>query len=216
MTSGSDWGVTGDANVEPGPDIYSQLGTDWHQYMGGMTSNCQVGNTKTKSYYQRHNAATYFTDAAAACATQDQPLPSDLSTLDLSSRFTWIEADVAHSMHGCAKVCPTSNLNRLKLGDTWASANLPALFASSQYRDGSTLVFVVWDQGSATNARTAAIAVSPFISPGTTTAMPLDDYSLLKTTENYLGLDLLGHAGDPGTNTLAGQLGLPDPVLTAP
>lgn len=34
MTGGSEQGVYGDAGDSPGPDIYSQLGTSWRQYMG--------------------------------------------------------------------------------------------------------------------------------------------------------------------------------------
>jgi hypothetical protein len=82
LTSGTDWGVIGDANVEPGPDIYSQLGTNWRQYMGAMPGNCSTKSTTT--YYQQHNPATYYTDAASACATQDVPLPTDPTQISLS------------------------------------------------------------------------------------------------------------------------------------
>jgi hypothetical protein len=209
MTSGTDWGVTGDAHTEPGPDIYSQLGTDWRQYMGGMTSNCQVGNNAAKTYYQRHNPATYYTDASSACATQDAPLPVDPTAIDLSAAFTWIEADVPESMHGCKKVCPKGTKSQLALGDEWAGQTLPAIFESPQYQDGSTIVFVVWDQGGKTISHTALIVVSPYISPGATTAVALTHYSLLKTTETYLGVPLLGEAGDVDTSSLVGLLGLP-------
>ena len=99
LTSGTDWGVSGDANVESGPDVYSQLGTNWRQYMGDMPGNCWTKDTAT--YYQHHNPATYFTDAASACATQDVPLPTDPTKISLSAAFTWIEGNVPQSMHGC-------------------------------------------------------------------------------------------------------------------
>jgi hypothetical protein len=209
MTSGTNWGITGDATPEPGPDLYSQLGTDWTQYMGGMTSNCQVA--KTKTYYRTHNPATYFADAASACATRDVPLPSDPSRIDLSSAFTWIEADVPDSMHGCPTLCSASAAGRLAVGDAWARSVIPSLVASPQYQDGSTVIFVVWDQGGTNQSTTALIVVSPFVVPGTTSAVAYTHYSLLRGTEEYLGLPLLAAAAAPSTVSLAGAFGLPLP-----
>ena len=33
-------------------------------------------------------------------------------------------------------------------GDTWLARHLPAILASSEYRSGTTAVFVTWDEGS--------------------------------------------------------------------
>lgn len=212
MTSGTNWGITGDASPEPGPDLYAQLGTDWHQYMGGMTTPCQV--TKTATYFRTHNPATYFADDAATCTTQDLPLPSDPTQIDLSSAFTWIEADVPHSMHGCPTLCARTAPGRLAAGDAWAAQVLPALFATPQYQDGSTVVFVVWDQGGKNQSNTALIVASPFVAPGTTSDVAYTHYSLLRGTEEYLGLPLLGEAGDvANTASVAGDFGLPQPSL---
>lgn len=217
LTSGTDWGVTGDANIEPGPDIYSQLGTNWRQYMGGMTTDCQIGDSVTSSgiYDQRHNPASYFTDATAACQTQDVPLPSDPSQIDLSAAFTWIEADVPNSMHGCPTGCPTTSTAQLAQGDAWASQVIPALLQTPQYQSGSTAIFVVWDQASGSDTHSTLIAVSPYVPAGSTTSTSLDHYSLLRGTEEYLGLPLLQHAGDPGTTSVGGLMGLPRSVVSA-
>jgi phosphatidylinositol-3-phosphatase len=46
--------------------------------------------------------------------------------------------------------------------------------------------------------RTGAVALSPFITPGTVAQTPFNHYSLLKTVEDIFGLDHLGYAAQPG------------------
>jgi len=97
-------------------------------------------------------------------------------------------------------------------GDKWLAANLPVIFGSSEYRHGSTAVFVTWDEGHhgsvgekcATNmtdqsCHIATIVISPSTKPGIRSATLFNHYSLLRTAEQLLGLPLLGHAaGSPG------------------
>jgi hypothetical protein len=45
--------------------------------------------------------------------------------------------------------------------------------------------------------RVGAVALSPFIKPGTTSAAGYNHYSLLKTIERIFGLPLLGDAAQP-------------------
>jgi len=45
--------------------------------------------------------------------------------------------------------------------------------------------------------RVGAVALSPFIKPGTKTAVTYNHYSLLKTVERIFGLPLLGDATQP-------------------
>lgn len=215
MTSGQDWGVENDAAAVPGPDLFAQLGTDWLEYMGAMPHNCWAKDTKT--YFERHNPALYYADNARACATQDVPLPSSPADIDLSHAFTWVEANVANSMHGCPTGCGDTKLAQLALGDTWAHTWIPALLATPEYHSGSTVIFVVWDQGgSQTASNTPFIVVSPYTTPGSTSSVPYDHYSLLRGTEDLLGLPALGHAADLSTKSVASDFGLPYPAVAAP
>jgi phosphatidylinositol-3-phosphatase len=213
MTSGQDWGIFGDAATVPGPDIYSQLGTSWTQYMGDMPGNCWT--TDTDTYLTRHNPAAYFVDAEAACATQDKPLPASPADVDLSQPFTWIEANVPDSMHGCPTVCSTSEDGQLAAGDAWASAWIPGLLANPQYAAGDTVIFVVWDQGGndTTLANTAFLVLSPYTTPGYVSDVAYTHYSLLRGTEDLLGLPALAHAADPGTTSVANDFELPYPPV---
>jgi hypothetical protein len=214
MTSGQDWGVFGDAASVPGPDIYSQLGTSWTQYMGDMPSNCAT--TDTDTYFTRHNPAAYYTDNLAACATQDVPLPATPAQVDLSQPFTWIEANVPDSMHGCPTVCSADEDGQLAAGDAWASTWIPGLLANPQYLAGDTVIFVVWDQGGndTTLANTAFFVLSPYTTPGYVSDVTYTHYSLLRGTEDLLGLAPLANAGDPTTNSVANDFGLPFPAVT--
>ncbi len=213
MTSGTDWGVQGDVATVPGPDLFSQLGTSWTAYLGGMPANCWP--TDTDLYYARHNPAAYFTDNQAACASRDLPLPSTPAELDLSQPFTWIEADVPDSMHGCPVLCSATTEGQVAAGDAWASTWISGLVASPQYLEGDTAIFVVWDQGTnaTTNANTAFLAISPYTTPGYVSSVPYDHYSLLRGTEDLLGLAPLAHAGDAGTTSVADDFGLPYPAV---
>lgn len=214
MTSGQDWGVFGDAASVPGPDLYSQLGTAWTQYMGDMPTNCAT--TDTATYFTRHNPAAYYTDNLAACATQDVPLPATPAELDLSQPFTWIEANVPDSMHGCPILCSADEDGQLAAGDTWASVWIPGLLSSPQYLEGDTVIFVVWDQGGndTTLANTAFFVLSPYTTPGYVSDVSYTHYSLLRGTEDLLGLPALAHAGDSTTNSVATDFQLPYPAVT--
>ena len=93
MTSGTNWGVTKDAQEEPGPDIYSQLGDDWRQYMGGMTANCSEHDNDV--YYTRHNIATFYSDAEGPDGTLDR----GVEVLDPV-------AEVVQPAHACSRRWP--------------------------------------------------------------------------------------------------------------
>ena len=52
------------------------------------------------------------------------------------------------------------------------------------------------------------IVVSPYTAVGTRSSTAFTHYSLLKTTEQLLGLGFIGHAGDAGTNSMRTAFGL--------
>ncbi|MDQ2758000.1 MAG: alkaline phosphatase family protein [Actinomycetota bacterium] len=205
MTSGSDWGSPGDVKKVPGPDLFSQLAGDWRVYMGDMPSACSFVNTKT--YFARHNPAIWYADVAADCATRDLPLPGTPAELDLSASFTWVEANVPESMHGCRTLCPTTQQQRLLLGDTWASTWVDGILSSPQYLSGDTVVIVSWDQATLSQSLAPFVVVSPWTTPGTVSSLAHSHYSLLRGTQDLLGLPpLLGSA--TVTTSVAADFGL--------
>jgi phosphatidylinositol-3-phosphatase len=106
-------------------------------------------------------------------------------------------------------------------GDTWLSRNLPTILSSAEYRNGSTVIFITWDEGEgggyasgehcATNAsdiscHIAAVVISPSTEAGTQSGTLFNHYSLLATAEQLLGLSKLGQAASAVTMTKAFNL----------
>jgi hypothetical protein len=104
-------------------------------------------------------------------------------------------------------------------GDNWLAANLPAILGSPEYRNGSTAVFITWDEGSGgktgedcaanttdPSCHVATIVISPSTPPGTVSGTLFNHYSLLGTAEQLLGLPKLGLAASYPTMTAAFNL----------
>ncbi|HEY3020740.1 MAG TPA: alkaline phosphatase family protein [Solirubrobacteraceae bacterium] len=186
MTSGSTQGVTGDRSpdeiVPPlaAPSIFSQLGSDWRALMESMPTNCAASSAG--EYAVNHNPAVYYADIAGACALQDVPLTDPP---DLSARFTFVMPNKCSAMHDCS----------VATGDTWLSLFLPKVLDSPEYRSGTTAVFITFDESHGGGGQhIATFIVSPSTPVGAQDATPYSHYSLLRTTEEMLGLPLLGNA----------------------
>ena len=161
-----------------------------------MPSNCL--GTNFGEYAVRHNPPPYYT-ALRSCARFDVPytqLSRDLARGSLPA-FSFITPNVIDDMHD----------GTVAQGDTWLSRNLPKIFSSRAYRNGSTVVFLTFDEGEggtatqcATNTadvgcHVATVVISPSTRPGTRSGILFNHYSLLRTTEQLLGLRRLGNAG---------------------
>jgi acid phosphatase len=66
---------------------------------------------------------------------------------------------------------------------------VPRINASATYQAGHTVLFITWDEddGSSGN-QVATIVVSPSTKPRARSGLPFSHYSLLRTTEDVLGL----------------------------
>jgi len=149
----------------------------------------------------RHNPPPYLT-SLAGCSTNDVPLAqlkADLDTGQLPA-FSFITPDLCNDTHDCP----------VATGDAWLSQQLPTILASSSFAGGATAIMITWDEGRggsrgeacATNAtdqscHVPAIVVSPSTPPGTTSDAPFDHWSLLRTTEDMLGIAT--HLGQAST-----------------
>jgi hypothetical protein len=158
----------------------------------------------------RHNPPPYFT-SLSGCSTDDVPftqLATDLSGNKLPA-FSFITPNLIDDMHD----------GTIADGDSWLSSNLPTILNSSEYTNGSTAVFITWDEGSGgsdgescvsntsdSSCNVAAIVVSPSTRAGTSSSVLFSHYSLLATTEQLLGLPALGQASSATTMTSAFNL----------
>jgi hypothetical protein len=197
MTSGGTQGVIDDGNPSQYPlsvpSIFSQLGTNWKSLAESMPSNCAT--TDSGTYAARHNPATFYTNIAAQCAAQDTPLGA---TPDISSAFTFIAPNLCDDTHDCSDAT----------GDTWLSNFIPQLLATPQYQSGSTAVFITWDENDsyAPGNQIPTIVISP-TTHSVKSMTAFTHYSLLRTTEELLGLPLLGAAQQ--ANSMSSAFNLP-------
>jgi hypothetical protein len=173
--------------------------SSWRAYEESMPSNCY--GKDHGEYAVRHNPGPYFTQLTD-CKTNDVPytkLAGDLSGGRLPS-FSFITPNLINDMHD----------GTVAQGDSWLRKHLPKILSSNEYKSGSTVVFITWDEGEgghsnrcATNTtdvgcHVATIVISPTTNPGTKSGTLFNHYSLLRTTEQLLGLPLLGLAQRAG------------------
>jgi phosphatidylinositol-3-phosphatase len=185
MTSGGTQGVNNDNAPSSWPltanSIFQQLGSNWRSSEESMPSNCDLSSSGT--YAVKHNPAAYFTNARTACQTHDVPLGSTPVT---SAAFTFVTPNLCNDMHDCS----------VSTGDTWLSTFVPKLLATPEYKAGTEVIFITWDEDNSCSGCTnhvPTIVISPTtngISSGTT----FTHYSMLRATEEILHLPLLGGA----------------------
>ncbi len=102
-------------------------------------------------------------------------------------------------------------------GSKWLAAHLPAILNSAEYKNGSTAIFLTWDEGEeghevkgehcTTNTSDVSCHIPALvISPSTEAGPRFNHYSLLATAEQLLGLAKLGQAASATTMTKAFNL----------
>jgi phosphatidylinositol-3-phosphatase len=184
MTSGGTQGITDDSGPSSHrlsvPSIFSQVG-DWRALQEDMPSNCDLGNTGT--YAARHNPATYYADLTG-CAQRDVPLGP---RPDLSARFTFVTPNLCHDMHSCPT--QSDSTTEVRTGDAWLASFLPEVVATPEYASGSTVVFLTFDESEGgSSQQVPTFVISPSTPRGARSGAPFTHSSLLRTTEELLGV----------------------------
>jgi phosphatidylinositol-3-phosphatase len=165
-------------------------------------------------------------DDPVSCEQHDVPLtqlPGDLSKARSTANLTFITPDLCHDGHDAT--CADGGPGGLAAADAWLQEWVPRITGSAAFkRDG--LLLVTFDEAEAEGAtadasaccneaqfpntpnnggpvpgrgggRVGAVALSPFIAPGTVTSHPYNHFSTLRTVEGLFGLPFLGYAGSP-------------------
>ena len=179
----------------------------WRAYNESMPTNC--AREDSGSYAVRHNPPLYYS-SLTGCEQDDLPLTALTKDLENDSlpAFSFVTPNLCHDVHDC----PVST------GDDWLAAEVTRLVESPAYRAGRLVLFITYDEGEggtsndcATNqtdvgCHIAAMVVSPSTPAGRRSDELLNHYSLLRTTEDLLGL---GHLGEAATATsMANAFGL--------
>lgn len=188
-TSGSTQGVHDDGSPTRHPvdadNLFRQVragGGTARTYAEAMPAPCSLQSSGR--YAVKHNPAAYYVgaDDRHACTADDVPLGTldsgpliqDLAAGALPT-FAFVVPDLCHDTHDCS----------VAEGDRWLAAWVGMLVADPAYRDGSTALFVVWDEPTPM----PFLAIAPAVHQGATVSEPVDHYSLLRTTEELLGID---------------------------
>jgi hypothetical protein len=212
MTSGDTQGVTDDAGPDRHrlavPSIYSQVrasGREWRQFASRMPGNCTLRDDPPApdAYYTVHHVpAVYYTGIRDDCGLWTVPLGSTssgalASALDQSTlpAFAFISpADDGGNRSRGGEVDP-------ELGDMFLKSWVGRITSSPSYQSGSTVIFITWDEGNFSlkprdpqYQNVLTVVVAPSVARGATSSVAASHYSLLRTTEELLGLPLLGHA----------------------
>ena len=183
-----------------GESVFAQAasaGLTWRSYEESMPSPCRL--TPSGGYAVKHNPAAYFTAMRAACRADDVPLApalaSDIAAGRLPS-FAFITPNLCHDTHDCP----------VATGDGWLSTWVARLLDGPDYRAGTTVVVITWDEGVGSANRMPTIVIAPTVPSGTVSHQAFDHYSLLRTTEELLGLPALGRARAAASMTSAFHL----------
>jgi phosphatidylinositol-3-phosphatase len=191
LTSGATHGVAHDWSPGlPGqpmtyaldvPSIFSQLpGGRSRSLAESMSTNCERMNSFP--YLVRHNPEVYYTNLGSDCSNYDVPFRP---TPDISAPFTFVAPNAINDMHN----------GTIQDGNAFLASFVPKLMATPQYRSGTTVIFITWDESESDTGpnRVPLIVISPY------TDRVVDNhaythYSLLRTTEQLLGLPPLANA----------------------
>ncbi len=180
--------------------LFAQVAS-WRAYQEGMPAPC--ARRDRGRYAVRHNPPPYYR-GLSGCARFDVPyaqLEQDLRAQALPA-FSFVTPDLCSDTHDCD----------VAAGDAWLREALPVITASSEYRAGRTAVFITWDEGEGPwdeargggtercaakpddrGCHVAAVVVSPYTRRIASDVL-FDHYSLLRTTEEMLGVPPLRQA----------------------
>jgi phospholipase C len=201
---GATFGVHDDAGPAAhrvaGDSLFGQLarkGLAWREYEESMHRPC--AKAPAGSYAVKHNPAAYFTRIRSACRHNDVALEGHLARALRAGRlpaFSFVTPNLCHDTHDCS----------VAVGDAWLKEWVTRIVRSRDYRSGRTLVVVTWDEGVGRTNRVPTLVIGRTVPAAARSSSHLDHYSLLRATEDVLGLAHLGHARTAHSMTTAFHL----------
>ncbi|MGA7539748.1 MAG: alkaline phosphatase family protein [Steroidobacteraceae bacterium] len=187
-------------------------------------------------YASKHDPFVYFhtvLDHPKRCAAHVvnlEVLTTDLRSIATTPNYSFITPNLCHDGHDprCSDGAPGGLEGINGFLEKW----VPRITRSPAFRKDGLLV-ITFDESDgsppdgfdaccgekplpgATDApgfrgpgggRVGAVALSPFIRPGTVSTVPYNHYSLLRTVEDLFDLGHLGYAAEPGVRTFGSDI----------
>ncbi len=143
-------------------------------------------------------------------------LARDLTTVETTPAYSYITPNLCNDGHD--DPCVDGRPGGLVAADAWLREWMPRILQSPAFRQDGMLV-ITFDEaeddarsccGSPAppnvvragiigpgGGRVGALVLSPFVTPGTTSRVPYNHYSLLCSVEDVFGLARLGYAAHP-------------------
>jgi len=185
------------------------------------TQKARVGD----QYAARHNPFVYFHSLldSGACARDDVPLSQlqhDLRSAASTPNYAFITPNLCDDGHDAP--CVDGRAGGLRSVGTFLRRWVPLILRAPAYRHGG-LLLITFDESDGSDAsaccnepqfpntpnnggeyrgrgggRVGAVALSPYIDPGTIDETAYNHFSLLRSVENIFGLPHLGFAAQSG------------------
>jgi hypothetical protein len=202
LISGSTHGVVSDANVDlDGPhigDLLEAKGLQWKAYIEGYPGNCYLGAT-SGAYVRKHVPFLSFTDVQkdkARCAriVNASELANDVRNRAVPN-FSLYVPDLNNDGHDTG----------VAYADKWLSGTFSPLLQDANFTKG-LLFIVTFDESEHAlldGNHVSTIIVGDVVKPGTVLDADYNHYSLLRLTEDELGLGTLGQ-GDQRATVITG------------
>lgn len=202
LTSGDRAGICDDAGPSAhqlsSNNIFRQVadsGRQWRQYAESMTTNCQGSNGADGGYLVRHAPPPYYSSEASRCRSWDVPLGTTSAGHlhdDLAAglpAYSFVTPNACNDMHG-ADSCRNDLVKR---GDSWLATWVSRIIAAPDFQAGRLTVVITWDEGTQKSNRIATVVLHRGLEQAKSGAA-YTHCSTLRTTEELLGLPLLGCA----------------------
>jgi hypothetical protein len=174
--------------------------------------------TPTDQYAAKHNPFVYFArivDNPARCdahVVNLDRLQHDLARIATTPNYNFIIPDLCDDGHDAP--CANGQPGGLISANAWLRKWVPIITAAPAFKKNG-LLLITFDEGTTGKSccgeqpqpggpqpgkfgpgggRIGAVAISPFIKPGTVSNVPYNHYGFLRTVEDFFGLSHLGYA----------------------
>ncbi|GLQ48043.1 hypothetical protein GCM10007862_30940 [Dyella lipolytica] len=194
--------------------------------------------TPKDQYAAKHNPFVYFhsiIDDTNYCGTHVvnlDALTNDLAHIDTTPNYVYITPNLCHDGHDAP--CQNGEQGGLISADAFLRTWVPRILNSPAFQKDGLLV-ITFDEGTDAVAccnekglpggpqpgqygpgggQIGAVLISPFIAPGTTSTVPYNHYNLLRSIEDFFGLEHLGYAGAKHLRTFGSDVFTAHPSLS--